>query len=122
MAPERANEHENAHSDMKPGPFILLLALASLAGSVLAAEGGLPPSAEAVAARIGEAEQARQKAAELGTEWLATHKLIQQAREEAGAGNLQKAMQLAELAQAQGELAAAQAAREAEAWQRRVVR
>ena len=81
-----------------------------------------PLSAAVVATRIDEAEAARRQAAELGAEWFATGDLIAQAREQAGLGQLQQAMDLADLARAQGELAAAQAAREAEAWQQRVVR
>ena len=111
---------------MKSGIVAVLLGLALLSVAVRDAWAEEPaaatPSAAAVATRIDEAEQARRQAAELGAEWLATRNLIAQAREEAGLGNLQQAMELAELARAQGELAAAQAATEAEAWQQRVVR
>jgi hypothetical protein len=113
---------------MKPGNLALLVGLAWLTVAVGGARAEEPassapqPSAAAVAARIDEAEEARRQAAEIEAEWLATRDLIAQAREAAGLGKLQQAMDLAELARAQGEQAAAQAAREAEAWQQRVVR
>lgn len=113
---------------MKTGIMSLLLGLVLLTAALHGAWAeepavtARPPSAASVAARIDEAEQARRRAAELGAEWLATRDLIAQARKEAEQGNLQQAIELADLARAQGELAAAQAANEAEAWQQRVVR
>lgn len=79
-------------------------------------------SAETVAELIDLAESARRAASEQRVEWLETADLIEQARREADLGNLTQAAELAELARQQGILAAAQAQREAEAWQRRVVR
>jgi hypothetical protein len=79
-------------------------------------------SAETVTELIGRAEAAQRSATELRAEWLETGGLIEQAREEANLGNLVQAAKLAELARRQSELAVAQAEREAEAWQRRVVR
>ena len=104
-----------------------LVLLGALLGSALATNAALatevaPLDAGAVAAMIEDAEAARQRAADLGAEWLDTHKLLAQARQEAEGGNLQTAAELATQARRQGELAAAQAEREAEAWQRRVVR
>lgn len=113
---------------MKPQKLALLvgLALLNLAVGGARAEEPAPsarqPSAAAVATRIDEAEESRRQAAELGAEWLETRDLIAQAREAAGLGKLQQAIDLAELARTQGELAAAQAAREAQAWRQRVVR
>jgi hypothetical protein len=103
----------------------LLVALAlsaSVPGEAPATDAGAPPDAAAVAALIERAEAARRRAAELGAEWLDTGAMIRQAREEAARGKLDQAAELAEVAQRQGELAAAQAEREAVAWQRRVVR
>jgi hypothetical protein len=87
-----------------------------------ASAAGAAVSAETVAALIDRAEAAQSAAAERRAEWLETGGLIEQARKEAGLGNLARAAELAELARRQGELAVAQAAREAEAWARRVVR
>jgi hypothetical protein len=116
---------------MRAAPLAQLAALAVLTLAVGGAGAGemtpsdatnAPLSAAAVAACIDEAEAARRQASELGAEWLATRDLIAQAREQAELGKLQRAVELADLARAQGELASAQAAREAEAWQQRVVR
>ena len=73
------------------------------------------------AERLEQSQLAREKAllADMEADILM---LIQQARKEAGLGNLARAAELAELARRQGELAVAQAEREAEAWARRVVR
>ena len=84
--------------------------------------GGVAVTPDSALAEIERAEAARQAAAELGYEWLKTKALIQQAREAAAEENWQHAVELATEARLQGELAAAQAEREAEAWQRRVVR
>ena len=81
-----------------------------------------PVTADSALAAIEQAEAARQAAAELGYEWLKTRTLIKQAREASAQEDWQQAVELATEARLQGELAAAQAAREAEAWQRRVVR
>ena len=86
------------------------------------AEAAAQVSAEAAARSIGRAEAARHRAAELRVEWLATRSLIEQARQEAGLGNYENAVALADKARQQGELAIAQYERESEAWQQRVVR
>ena len=85
---------------------------------------GAPPdlSPRAVSEVIREAEAARRRAAEAGTEWLETENLIQRARREADQGNWPQAAALAEQALQQGELAVAQAERESETWRSRVVR
>jgi len=79
-------------------------------------------SPKAVYEVIREAEAARRRAAEADAEWLNTANLIQQARQEADQGNWPQAAALAAQALQQGELAVAQAERESEAWQSRVVR
>ena len=84
--------------------------------------GGVPLTADSALAAIEQAEAARQAAADLGYEWLKTKALIKEARMAAAEEDWQRAVELATEARLQGELAAAQAAREAEAWQRRVVR
>jgi len=71
---------------------------------------------------IRQAETARRAAAEAGAEWLETGKLIETARQAADDGDFEQAAALAEKARQQGELAVAQAQREAAAWQQRVVR
>ena len=111
---------------MTSGKRALLFGLALLVVAVSGGRAGETapaprPSAAEVAASIDAAEEVRRQAAELGTEWLATRGLIAQAREAAELGELQQAMELAERARAQGELAVAQAAREAQAWRQRVV-
>ena len=116
---------------LKPRLRGLLCSLALLAGAACGAstvnaappaESGAPVSAETAAGLIEQAEAARRKAAELRAEWLETRDLIAQAQKEADLGHLLQAVELAERARRQSELAVAQAEREAEAWQRRVVR
>ncbi len=105
------------------GLLLGLLSPGALAQDPAAASAvGAAVSAEAVTELIGRAEAAQRSATELRAEWLETGGLIEQAREEANLGNLVQAAELAELARRQSELAVAQAEREAEAWQRRVVR
>ncbi len=81
-----------------------------------------PVLAEDIGARLAEAEDLRQKAAEAGYEWLETAALLEQAREEAEKGSLDNAIALIEKARLQAEAALTQAEREAEAWRSRVVR
>lgn len=105
------------------GVLVSLLSPAAPAQDPAASSaGGAPVSTESVAELIGRAEAAQHIATELRAAWLETGGLIEQARKEAGLGNLVRAAELAKLARQQGELAVAQAEREAEAWQRRVVR
>jgi hypothetical protein len=68
------------------------------------------------------AEQERQAAADAGYEWLETEDLLEQAREAQEAGDTELALQLVEKARFQAEAAVAQAEREAEVWQDRVIR
>jgi hypothetical protein len=102
--------------------YVLAAGLAAVA-PVRAAE---PPAAPldpgVVSERIQQAEAARRQAAGQGAEWLETGNLIESARREADQGNWEQAAALAERALRQGELAVAQARRESEAWQARVVR
>jgi len=109
-------------------PLLVLMLLCCPISGALAAETGAgaqtaqPPDPAAIARLIDEAEAARQKAAELGAEWLKTRELIAQAREAAQHGEFRQAAQLATRARRQGELAVGQAEREASTWQHRVVR
>ena len=124
-----AREPASDRSVMNPGEqsfLVSLILFGALLGSPPAMTAALatetaPLDAAAVAALIEDAEAARRRAADLAAEWLNTHKLITQARQEAEVGNLQNAAELASQATREGELAAAQAEREAGAWQRRVV-
>lgn len=102
--------------------FVLAASLAVVAGARAAEPPTAPLDAGAVAKLIQQAEAARRHAAEQGAEWLETGDLIEIARREAGQGNWEQAAALAEQALRQGELAAAQAERESEAWRARVVR
>ena len=79
-------------------------------------------AAESANGAIHRAETARRAAAGAGAEWLETGKLIEKARQAADDGDFEQAEALAEKARQQGELAVAQAQREAGAWQQRVVR
>ena len=101
----------------------LLAGALAAAAQVSAAEpSAMPADPGAVTALLQRAEAARQEAAALGAEWLETGRIIEQARREADQGNWDQAAVLAEQALRQGELAVAQAGREAGAWQARVVR
>lgn len=72
--------------------------------------------------RYDEAEQLRLQAAAKGYEWIGTADLLEQAAEEAEAGNTEAALALTEEARFQSEAALQQAEREADAWRRRVVK
>jgi hypothetical protein len=67
------------------------------------------------------AEQLRQTAASAGAEWLKTEELLLQSRAEAKNENWSPALQLAQKACQQAELALQQAEYESEAWKHRVV-
>jgi hypothetical protein len=103
------------------GPVLAALLVAAMTPG-LQAENAAPISAEAVQELIRQAEAARSRAAGLRAEWLETSDLIDEAKKLAEGGDLPQAAERAERARQQGELAAAQAEREAAAWQRRVVR
>jgi hypothetical protein len=116
---------------MKMSALCLLAAVALMVGQASAASAQESPgeaeaaasvTAEVAADAISRAEAARRLAAEYRAEWLETAGLIEKAHEQAALGHYENAMALAEEARQQGELAVAQAEREAEAWQRRVVR
>lgn len=87
--------------------------------AVLAAAGGCATEFER---RFDAAERLRLQAAAQGYEWIGTRQLLEQARAEEESGNAEAAMALVEKARFQAEAALQQAEREAEAWQRRVVR
>ncbi len=58
---------------------------------------------------VEDAEEAIDKAAEVGGEWRDSRLILQNAKNEAQKGNLDKAMQLAEQAKIQGEMGFKQA-------------
>lgn len=72
--------------------------------------------------RLAEAEQLRLQAAAAGAEWLQTEALLEQARNEAAAGDLDTASALVDEAQFQAEAALRQAEHESTAWQNRVIK
>lgn len=72
--------------------------------------------------RYDEAERLRVQAAVQGYEWIDTAGLLEQAAAAADAGNTQRALELAEQARLQADMALQQAAREQDAWPRRVIR
>ena len=79
------------------------------------------PTAASVADLLDEAEAWRTRATALDAEWLETRSLIDKARQAAANQNWRDANELAAKAKKQGELAVAQAKREADAWRHRVV-
>jgi len=100
MAPARASK------------FIITVAIVLLAACSVADD---------IDARLAEAEDLLQQAAEAGYEWLETAALLEQARTEMANGNLDSALALIEKAQFQAEAALIQAEHEAEAWRSRVL-
>ena len=91
--------------------FAALLAMPALAAD----EAGYKAACEA-------AEAARKAAAEAKYEWNTTAPLIKKADAAAADSDFSKAIKLCEEARQQGELALAQAKREAEDWKSEVVR
>jgi hypothetical protein len=71
--------------------------------------------------RYAVAEELRQQAAARGYEWIGTSALLEQARQEAAAGNTDAALELVEAARFQADAALQQAEHEAEAWRKRIV-
>jgi hypothetical protein len=96
----------------KPGITAVVLA------AVLAAAG----CATAFEQRLTEAERLRVEAAAAGAEWLQTGSLLEQARVQATAGNMDAALALVDKAQFQAEAALRQAEHESTAWQNRVIK
>jgi len=78
-------------------------------------------TSESFTAMLLAAQSAQKAAAAAGAEWLETGALIDQARLDAEQGNWDIAIELAEKAKQQGELAVTQAERESIAWHNRVV-
>ena len=72
--------------------------------------------------RYAVAEELRQQAAARGYEWIGTSALLEQARQEADAGNTDAALELVEAARFQADAALRQAEHEEEAWHQRVVK
>lgn len=105
--------------------FVLLVVFGSAASQAqnpaVSSAAASPADADSVAELIDRAEASQRKAARLRAEWLATAGLIAQARQEAAQGHFDAAADLAELARQQGDLAAAQAERESDAWRARVI-
>jgi len=105
--------------------FVLLVVFGSAASQAqnpaVPSAAAAPVDPDSVAELIDRAEASQHKAAELRAEWLATAGLIKQARQEAALGHFDAAADLAELARLQGDLAAAQAERESDAWRARVI-
>jgi len=58
---------------------------------------------------VEEAADAIEQAADVGGEWRDSRTILQSAKDEAQKGNIEKAMQLAKLAKAQGEMGFIQA-------------
>ena len=103
MAPARAS---------KPGIAIVVLAAAlTAAGCTTAFD-----------RQLAEAEQLRLEAAAAGAEWLQTEALLDQARDEAAAGETDAALALVDRARFQAEAALRQAEHESTAWQNRVIK
>lgn len=72
--------------------------------------------------RLAEAEQLRLEAAAAGAEWLQTGSLLEQARDQAAAGDMDAALALVDKAHFQAEAALLQAEYESTAWQNRVIK
>ena len=72
--------------------------------------------------QFAAAERLRLEAAEARYEWLETAQLLEKARTDADAGNLDEAFALVDKARLQAEAAIMQAENEGEAWRSRVLR
>ena len=72
--------------------------------------------------RLAEAEQLRLEAAAAGAEWLQTGSLLEQAREQAAAGDMDTALALVDKAHFQAQAALRQADYESAAWRNRVIK
>ena len=98
---------------------------AALLATTLSALLALPSQAADEAgykAACEAAEAARTAAAEARFEWNTTAPLIKKADEAAAGGDYDKAVKLCEEARKQGDLAVAQARREAEDWKAQVIK
>jgi hypothetical protein len=105
---------------MNGGTIRALVLVAGLAAAT--ARAGDDPQASAIEAALAAAEVLRAKAVEAGHEWLGVRSLLDEARAAAASGDTAGALQLAERARQDCELALEQARREEEAWQNRVLR
>lgn len=97
--------------------FCLALGISGLAAAV-----GAKTGPEAFQAQWDQAEALRQEAAAAGFEWLNTADLLHEAMARFESGETEAAWRLLQQGEAQAERAREQAASEADAWQRRVVR
>jgi len=84
-----------------------------------AADDSRTPAVEGVLAAV---ESLRAQAVTAGHEWLGTRSLLDEAHAAAASGDAARALELAEQARRDCELALEQARREEEAWQGRVLR
>ena len=101
--------------------------LAAAVAAVALAAGAWPSlasadDAEAFKAAYEAAEAARKAAAKLGFEWRDTRKMLRQARDLAKKGEYAKAVELANRARRQGELAVMQAREQEAAWRAAVLK
>jgi hypothetical protein len=101
---------------------ICMAAVAATALTALLAMPSLAADEAEYKAACEAAEASRKAAAEARYEWNTTAPLIQKAGEAAAGGDYDKATKLCDEARQQGELALAQAKREAEDWKSQVVR
>ena len=103
--------------DVTIGALVLAACLAAPS-----ARAGDDSRASAVEGVLEAVESLRAQTVTAGHEWLGTHSLLDEARAAAASGDAARALELAEQARRDCELALEQARREEEAWQGRVLR
>jgi len=105
-------------------PLLAVSLLAAAPGPLLGLEVSreLPITADQAESAIKAAEAVRKRAAAAGNEWLQTGSLLEEAREAVSNEQWQRALERAQHATRQSELAIEQAERESTAWRERVVR
>ena len=96
--------------------------LATIIAIALPALAGCADEPSEFDTQFAAAERLRLEAAGARYEWLETAQLLEQARTEADAGNLDEAFALVDKARLQAEAAIMQAENEGEAWRSRVLR
>jgi hypothetical protein len=99
------------------GALVLVAGLAAV--TARAADG---PQSSTIEEALAAAEVLLTQAATAGHEWLGTRSLLDEARAAAASGDAERALQLAEQARQDCELALEQAEREEEIWRDRVLR
>jgi len=105
---------------MNGGRIAALVLVAGLAAATARAADG--PQSSTIEEALAAAEVLLTQAATAGHEWLGTRSLLDEARAAAASGDAERALQLAEQARQDCELALEQAQREEEKWQDRVLR